>query len=59
MDTDMVKAVHDAAVSLGAQCGDWCAFNDTGAIGQPKSYKAATLGRAHALSLLHDLGREI
>ena len=55
----MVKAVHDAAVSLGAQCGDWCAFNDTGAIGQPKSYKAATLGRAHALSLLHDLGREI
>lgn len=53
---EAVKAIHDAAVALGASCNsDSCSMWEPFAY----DYKAATIDRAHALSLLYELGRDI
>lgn len=51
----MVRAVHDAAVALGAQCHDTCAFGDLsggGALDQVKGY-TQVMARARVLSFMH------
>lgn len=52
---EAVKAIHDAALALGASCDDNCSM------WEPFSYdyKSATIDRSRALSFLRDLGRDI
>lgn len=53
---DAVKAVHDAAVALGANCN-----SDTCSMWEPFAYdyKSHTQARAHAWKFLHDLDHPI
>ena len=52
MKTDVVRAIHDAAIALGAHCDSNCYWN-------PSQYKSHTMTRAKAVMFLHDIGRDI
>lgn len=56
MRLEAVKAVHDAAVALGADCDPGsCSMWEPFAY----DYKSHTIGRTRALMFLHELDREI
>ena len=57
MSLYLYRAVHDAAIALGAHCDSSCVFNSGG--GALDQAKSATLGRARALMFLHELGQSI